>query len=234
MEIFPEHILADFAHFMKKQEGKDKEFKTRAMHYGAVGCVALVGLRVVWGARKRIARAYARMTMSESTRVIVGTLNSIEQNEFDPEDEDEDEFEVGLGLGELVDEAVAVNAPQEEGEEGALVARTPAPIRARRRRPNRRTLVFNGCTLTGRAADVAQRAKLAFGDIPRTDYNCNSVRRWLNRELHATVRNLRTVDFARWIKPMELYVFWKSDDDIAMEQAITELEAMGRIRNGRP
>jgi len=188
------------------------------------GLVVATGA-VLWANRRRIGRALAFARMSAGTRNVVSVLNTIEHADDMEDSDDEDE-----------DDAPALDQVG-EGEEDAEATAAAVLLRMRgkgkrRRRPVRRELQIGRFILTGAAAEVAQRAKLAFGGTPRTEYNRIAVRRWLNKELREKVRNVRTRDLLTWLPLMELYVFFKTDEDVAMETAVEELQAMGRIRGG--
>lgn len=167
-----------------------------------------------------IRRAYARAFVGRSTRRTMGTLEGLDAAncaESDDEDEDVDAPEPAADPAAADDPDAPVNLP--------------APRSARRKKPIFRICV-GSLVVTGRAAEVAQRAKLMFGSNPMTDYNRVAVRRWIQKELRDTHKNLRTADLLKWLPIMELYVFYKTDADVEMEETIAELTAMGRIRGG--
>jgi len=156
-------------------------------------------------------------------------LEAIERDEGDSDDDEDDEEE------RLNEQCLAMEenqeAPNPEGE-GQQVPFGPRPgARGRRRVRKPARITFGGFNLTGRAAELAQKAKLQFGGIGMTEYNRVAVRRWLNRELDK-LPSVRTADKLRWLPTMELYVFYRSTADVQMEEAIKELDAMGLIRNG--
>jgi hypothetical protein len=82
-------------------------------------------------------------------------------------------------------------------------------------------------------AKIAQEARIRFGNIGMTAYNKNAVRRWVVAEA-SKVNGLRTRDLMNALPLIELYVFYRTDDDVELEEAITELIAMGRVRMNAP
>jgi hypothetical protein len=48
------------------------------------------------------------------------------------------------------------------------------------------------------------------------------------------VEGLRTRDLMAALPYIELYVFYKTDDDLELEQAMRDLQCMGRIRLNVP
>jgi hypothetical protein len=183
----------------------------------------------------RVGRAWANLNVTGKTRNIMSALEGVEAADGEESDE-EDEFLVDDGETEeqaLLRRMAAVKVPG--GVDGA--EQTPAvaaqSLRARRHRVRRPEIRFGRYQLTGRAAEVAQRAKLAYGGVPRTDYNRQSVKRWLNKELKQ-VAGTRTADLLKWLPIMELYVFYITDADKDLDEVIEELETMGRIRRGAP
>jgi hypothetical protein len=196
---------------------------------------AVVGLGALWCARRRIGRAIAQMRMSRGTRNVIGVMNTIDcaDHEDDSEDEEEED-EVEVEVYEPVEGFEAAEAPAAARAAAlrAAMERKAAKEKRKRKPMPKRGIRIGSHVLTGKAAEIAQKAKLAFGGVPLTDYNRTAVRRWLNKELQASIRNVRTADLKSWLPVMVLYVFYKTDEDMALEKAEEELTAMGRIRGG--
>jgi len=158
-------------------------------------------------------------------------MEAIEAEEYD-DDDDEEEEEVDCGLPAVEAMSAAPSPPGSVSEIEAIrvtVKRQRKPSKSKKAK----RISFGKFELSGRAAEVAQRAKLQFGGIPMTDYNRVAVKRWLNRELRA-IPNVRTKDLLTWLPTMELYVFYRTQADVDFELAVEELKNMGLLRGGNP
>lgn len=201
-------------------------FARKALAYGAAAGVAATALYN----RKELYRAYRRIMIRLETTRMMSAMEGIAGAEAEEEENEEPEADdvvlPGVPIGDAEEALAAI-------EDAARAARTEATrIRRRRRAPLQ--LCFGGKVLTGQAAEVAQRAKLVFGTNPLTDYNRTAVRRWLNKELVAACEGIRTKDLLKWLPLMELFVFYKLDEDMELEAVYEELQVMGRIRGGAP
>jgi hypothetical protein len=183
----------------------------------ALGCVVRVGFCLYrrWMARAR-----------PTTRAIMAAMEEIEAHDQDEVDEEEDECTDPPPCSDD-DQATVADDKSGSGASGAS--------RKKRRGRARKCIevpIANG-RVTGVLAKIAQEARIRFGTVGLTAYNKNAVRRWVVAEANK-VEGLRTRDLMAALPYIELYVFYKTDDDLELEQAMRDLQCMGRIRLNVP
>jgi hypothetical protein len=170
----------------------------------------------------------------------MGAMEEIHAHDQDEEDESDDEDDESI-----VDPPTEPEVP-EEGGKGSKKKDPKAPStgagsqksgpgKKKKQTRGRVTLqlAIAGGRITGVMAKIAQEARIRFGNIGMTAYNKNAVRRWVVAEA-SKVNGLRTRDLMNALPLIELYVFYRTDDDVELEEAITELIAMGRVRMNAP
>jgi len=182
-----------------------------------VAAVALAVAGGLWAGRKRLWRTWKRWTISRNTAKFMDTFEGLEAR--DPDDEvDEDEEAEKLEVAETL---------------AALDGDGPPPglaIPHKRRRNKPVGIRLAGEVIPPRAAAVAQRAKLTFGGLAWRDYNQQSVTRWLLKEIKAAMPTVRSKDLLKWMPLMVRYCFYRTDDEIKLDEAMEEMVALGRIR----
>lgn len=200
-----------------------KEGNTRGISPVGVAVAAMGTALPIVGAVTIVATGYRwyrkwRNTLSVGTSNVVSALNDIDNHvEDDAEAEEQEEAEM------LLVDSVLSELP--------ATPNTDLPPVPKTRGRKKSELVFEGGRITGVMSVIAQKAKIRFGTVGYTQYNRNAVRRWVLHEA-AKCTNMRSKDLLRALPLVELYVFYKTDEDIEVERAVEELTTSGRIRQG--
>lgn len=169
---------------------------------------AICGLRAVWLKLRKVAYRFGLISrLKTSTLAIMSFLEHVDHRQTTEEEEEEELDEVLAG------------APAPGGDLPAI------PVTPRRRK----TDLVDQFGLPKFWYDLARRAKLKWGALPMDAFNQNAVQRYLLRELEGK-KGVRTSDIVRYMPRMVLYVFYRTERERELEEAMEELDMLGLIR----